>query len=347
MDIVAETLSLVKRKYNNRKIVIWGRSILGKQIEEELKKENVFVDFFIDSDEKRVDGYKTRNINAIEGMHNVYYVIISVAFYSEVVSKMDSFGYTAKEDYYYITDNCIRRTDDYYEDSNGNKIIGRYIGVDFKFMGTNSVLEFAGEPIYNLKIRIGNNSKIVIGNNCQVLGDNYLNIDDDAKLDIGYNCTFAKNFRLNVWRGGKCIIGNMVTTAHNVEICADCYSSVKIGSDCMISYDVIFKSGDGHSIFDIGTKKNINSTSYICSNSEIVLKDHVWVGMRSTIMYGANVGEGSIIGACSFVKKFFPNNCMIAGMPAKVIRKNIAWSRKNMEQNISECGEDNIRYTKI
>lgn len=41
MDIVTDTLSLVKRKYNNRKIVIWGRSILGKQIEEQLNRENI------------------------------------------------------------------------------------------------------------------------------------------------------------------------------------------------------------------------------------------------------------------------------------------------------------------
>ena len=41
-----------------------------------------------------------------------------------------------------------------------------------------------------------------------------------------------------------------------------------------------------------------------------------------------DVGSGSIIGARDLVKKKYPNNCILAGIPAKVIRKDVGWSRE-------------------
>ncbi len=63
-------------------------------------------------------------------------------------------------------------------------------------------------------------------------------------------------------------------------------------------------------------------------------------------MYNTQIGNGSIIGAMSLVKSIIPNNCIAAGIPARVIRKNIAWSRKEGAENIDECGKENINYTK-
>lgn len=64
-------------------------------------------------------------------------------------------------------------------------------------------------------------------------------------------------------------------------------------------------------------------------NTKIVIGNHVWIGLRSTILYNTEIGDGSIIGACSLVKGAIPNNCIAAGNPAKVIRRDISWSRNN------------------
>lgn len=52
--------------------------------------------------------------------------------------------------------------------------------------------------------------------------------------------------------------------------------------------------------------------------------------MRATLVSGAEIGSGSMVGAQSLVNKKFPNNSLIAGNPARIIRDKIAWRRECM-----------------
>lgn len=42
------------------------------------------------------------------------------------------------------------------------------------------------------------------------------------------------------------------------------------------------------------------------------------------------IGSGAICGYRSLVKGKIPNNCIVVGSPAKIVRKDIAWSRENI-----------------
>ncbi|SUB83276.1 Maltose O-acetyltransferase [Pragia fontium] len=55
--------------------------------------------------------------------------------------------------------------------------------------------------------------------------------------------------------------------------------------------------------------------------NEIIINDNVWVCDGVVILAGANIGKGCIVGANSIVKGSFPDNCLIAGIPAKVIKR--------------------------
>lgn len=59
----------------------------------------------------------------------------------------------------------------------------------------------------------------------------------------------------------------------------------------------------------------------------------------------ARWGGGTIIGANSLVKGEIPNNCIAVGTPARIIRKNVAWSRKKGTENIEDCGFEYVNYT--
>lgn len=45
------------------------------------------------------------------------------------------------------------------------------------------------------------------------------------------------------------------------------------------------------------------------------------------------------------VKGKISNNCIAVGIPAKVIKRNVAWCCKNDTENILECGQDYIHLT--
>ena len=52
----------------------------------------------------------------------------------------------------------------------------------------------------------------------------------------------------------------------------------------------------------------------------IVIGDNCWFGANVSIMPGVNIGSGCVIAAGSVVTKDMPENSMIAGVPAKVIK---------------------------
>lgn len=52
-----------------------------------------------------------------------------------------------------------------------------------------------------------------------------------------------------------------------------------------------------------------------------VIEDDVWIGSRVTIMRGVTIGRGSIVAACSVVTKDVPAYSIVAGVPAREIKK--------------------------
>ena len=55
------------------------------------------------------------------------------------------------------------------------------------------------------------------------------------------------------------------------------------------------------------------------SSGKVVIGNNVFIGINSTILNGVTVGDNVIIGANSLVTKDVPNNCVVAGNPARVI----------------------------
>lgn len=53
----------------------------------------------------------------------------------------------------------------------------------------------------------------------------------------------------------------------------------------------------------------------------IVIKDDVWIGANATILPGVTIGTHSIIAAGAVVTKDVPPHVLVAGVPAKVIRR--------------------------
>lgn len=51
------------------------------------------------------------------------------------------------------------------------------------------------------------------------------------------------------------------------------------------------------------------------------IEDRVWIGLGAIILSGVRVGENSIIAAGAVVTKDVPKNSIVAGNPAKVIKK--------------------------
>lgn len=89
---------------------------------------------------------------------------------------------------------------------------------------------------------------------------------------------------------------------------------ISIGNDVYVTADVTFVTHDGGPLI---LRKEVPDLEL---TAPIVIGNDVYIGIRSIILPGTCIGNRSIIGAGSIVKGKFPDNSVIAGVPARVIR---------------------------
>ena len=191
-----------------------------------------------------------------------------------------------------------------HSDKNGNIIESEHPLGDFvyaTFKGRGNLLRISG-PTRTKKLSIHfdcNNAECNIGIN-RYFG--YIRLGEECKVSIadGVTCT------------NPCYI----STAEK--------ASVTIGSDCMIASRNEIRADDGHPIFCVRTGLRTNMPK------SITIGNHVWIAAGAAILGGTTIGDGSIVGYGSIVKGTFPNNCVLAGSPARIVRRDCAWERPHL-----------------
>lgn len=152
-------------------------------------------------------------------------------------------------------------------------------------------------------------------------------------LKLGKNITIANAF-ISFGNCGECTIGD------NTEIIGAefyvSYAKVSIGRDCLFSVQIIVRTHDGHHIFDSESHKRINFSK------DVEIGDNVWVGFKALLLAGTKIGTGSVVGACAVTSGKFGEHKIIAGVPAKVIRENICWSKDDTDYFNHACLEECI-----
>ena len=86
----------------------------------------------------------------------------------------------------------------------------------------------------------------------------------------------------------------------------------------VISRDVTIVTNNHRST--VGIPQCLLGASHINDISRnLIIGEDVWVGTKATILSGADLGRGCIVGACSLVTKPVPPYALVVGSPAKII----------------------------
>lgn len=118
---------------------------------------------------------------------------------------------------------------------------------------------------------------------------------------------------IEVVNGGKLTIGQ---GAANVGLTIMCAKEVTIGNGVRIGRNVSIRDWNGLHVIVTNTYKN---------HAPVHIEDHVWLCSGCSIMPGVTVGEGSVVAANSTVTNNVPPHTLVAGIPAKVLKKDIEW----------------------
>ena len=104
-------------------------------------------------------------------------------------------------------------------------------------------------------------------------------------------------------------------------------SAVEIGNDVLVSFGVTITDHNSHAI-DFENRKEDGlkwlkgeKDWALVSIRPVAIHSKAWIGMHVIILKGVTVGEGSVVGAGSVVTRDVPAWSVVAGNPARVIRK--------------------------
>ena len=149
----------------------------------------------------------------------------------------------------------------------------------------------------------GNNNNIKISEG--TLGNLVLFIEaDNCLVEIGKN----------VWFNG--------TEIH----LRDNNSRVIIGDETIIALETSFFCSDFHAIID-KTGRPINQ------GKEIIIGKHCWICKWAKILKNVHIADNTIVGAASIVSQNCDEkNVIIAGNPAKIIRREVNWVKSKYDE---------------
>ena len=174
------------------------------------------------------------------------------------------------------------------------------IKFDIHDTGTNNRIYVGNNSKGSAKITFsGNNSVIRIGSNV-ILKDVDIRIKyKNGLVQIGDNTHIYDNTKIISGTG----LGGCIESDDN-EI-----NSIIIGTNCLISEDVVFRNTDSHPIFSIdGDVLNTPTKG-------IKVENNVWIGHRASILKNVTIGSGSIIALGAVISRNVPKNNVARGNP--------------------------------
>ena len=209
---------------------------------------------------------------------------------------------------------------------------GIYIQGDSNHIEIGNNVEFLGDEKTASILISGNNNSLIIEDDCKFLNVQFFVQGDNNKIHIHKNCSVVytdfhiesdcvkKQNTIEIFDG---------TTIHGrsekkVEIFLDEGTNVVIGSDCMLSNNILIRTTDSHSILD----KNGVRINFA---KDVEIGNHCWIGANATILKGVNISDKNVVAAgCVCTKSFEKSNTIIAGCPARVVKEEIDWCRKQL-----------------
>lgn len=176
-------------------------------------------------------------------------------------------------------------------------------------------------------------SSVFIGKNVKITEKNMLSIGDKTKIHDGVVLDSLSTDGLNI--GEQCVIGERSIiqctgglsnigkgikigdrTTFNNDCFFGCAGGIEIGNDVVAGQYVRFHA-ENHNYDDMDLLIKYQGVTH----RGIKIGNNCWIGSGAVFLDGSELGDGCVVAANAVVAKKFPDNVVIAGVPAQVIKE--------------------------
>jgi acetyltransferase-like isoleucine patch superfamily enzyme len=148
---------------------------------------------------------------------------------------------------------------------------------------------------------------------CFIAPDVKLEIKRGAVLKVGRWAWVGHGTKIRVHEG-EVVIGAKSVLGQECTISA--FQHVQIGRECILADRVMLIDFD-HGMVEV--ERPIREQGIY--KRDVHVGNNCWVGYGACFLRGVTVGDNCVVGTYSVVTKNFPADCVLAGTPAKIIRR--------------------------
>lgn len=150
-----------------------------------------------------------------------------------------------------------------------------------------------------------------------LLGAKYISIGNKCHISSGVQLTAWDNYRGKQTFTPEIVLGDNCSIGEDSHITA--INSIRLGNNVLLGKKILI-TDNAHGSSSSELLEIAPNYRPLCSKGPVVIDDNVWIGEKASIMPDVHIGKGVIVAANSVVTKDVPPYCVVAGIPAKVIK---------------------------
>ena len=136
----------------------------------------------------------------------------------------------------------------------------------------------------------------------QAIRNLFGSVGNNPEILPGFHCDNGSNIHV-----GKNFLANYNVTILDI-------APVRIGDYVMIGPGTLITTVN-HPLSPLGRRRHLGIAKPVCIGND------VWIGGNVTILPGVTIGNNVVVAAGAVVTRDIPDDCVVGGVPAKVIRK--------------------------
>lgn len=145
--------------------------------------------------------------------------------------------------------------------------------------------------------------------------ESYLKMKENSLLTVNGQFQVFFGASLELFSHAELTLGKSYI---NTGAAIACTRSISLGDGVFVARNVYITDSDHHKFLkEYGTVSN--------EPQPVHIGNHVLIGFGAIILKGVNIEDGAVVAAGAVVTTDVPAGCLVAGVPAKVIREGVVW----------------------